>query len=398
MEYFHESPKINRSNQDRFLSPIKSKIQRISITPQKSFKENKEQFNSDLLPNSRASFFSKTNNLFNSPRRQSINQKTSNTLNRLPTKPSKVLDIGNIPSDFYLNPIDWSKKDIIALATDTNLIFIHSKSTNNKTFENLPNDIRSIKFNKEGDKILLGLDNGIINLYDINENKILNEFNDLNSTILCINNIDDNNFIIGEKFGNFQFIDIRIQDQNNVYHGHNEEICNIKFSPSTKIFATSSNDCTIKIWDQRNLNFGPITHFQQHEAAVKALEWSPINKDLIISGGGTSDRTLKYWNSNTGEIIKSIPTGSQVCNLFWNQEYNEILSTHGFSQNHLAIWKAPEITHLASYHTHKERVLYLAVSPDGTKVATAAPGDMFYIWNLFPKKSIPLSESLLCIR
>ena len=51
---------------------------------------------------------------------------------------------------------------------------------------------------------------------------------------------------------------------------------------------------------------------------------------------------------------------------------NEIVSTHGYSQNQIIVWKHPTMTKLATLTGHTLRVLYLAVSPDGQTIVTGA--------------------------
>lgn len=64
--------------------------------------------------------------------------------------------------------------------------------------------------------------------------------------------------------------------------------------------------------------------------------------------------------------------GSQVCNLSWSKNVNELVSTHGYSQNQIIIWKYPAMSKLATLTGHTLRVLYLAVSPDGQTIVTGA--------------------------
>jgi WD40 repeat protein len=52
----------------------------------------------------------------------------------------------------------------------------------------------------------------------------------------------------------------------------------------------------------------------------RALSWSPTAPGIIASGGGTSDKTIRIWNAETGTTINAVDTGSQVCNLLWNEE------------------------------------------------------------------------------
>ena len=74
--------------------------------------------------------------------------------------------------------------------------------------------------------------------------------------------------------------------------------------------------------------------------------------------------------------------GSQVCNLSWSKNVNEIVSTHGYSQNQIVVWKYPSMSKLATLTGHTLRVLYLAVSPDGQTIVTGAGGNC--ACNAFP--------------
>jgi WD40 repeat protein len=101
---------------------------------------------------------------------------------------------------------------------------------------------------------------------------------------------------------------------------------------------------------------------------------------MVASGGS---RSIRIRDVNTLETIACADTRSQVCNLFWNEENNEILSTHGFSQYQLALWRGGDLTQIAVFLEHKQSVLYLAASPDGTQIAIPAPSDDLFIWKIF---------------
>ena len=53
---------------------------------------------------------------------------------------------------------------------------------------------------------------------------------------------------------------------------------------------------------------------REHQAAVKAVAWCPWQSGILATGGGTADKTIKIWNINSGTMIKSIDTKSQVIN------------------------------------------------------------------------------------
>lgn len=74
----------------------------------------------------------------------------------------------------------------------------------------------------------------------------------------------------------------------------------------------------------------------------------------------------------------------QVCNLAWSKNVNEIVSTHGYSQNQIIVWKYPTMNKLATLTGHTLRVLYLALSPDGQTIVTGAGDETLRFWNVFP--------------
>ena len=75
-------------------------------------------------------------------------------------------------------------------------------------------------------------------------------------------------------------------------------------------------------------------------------------------------------------------TGSQVCNLVFSKNTQEIVSTHGYSMNQIIIWK--EYKKMATLVGHTYRVLYLAISPDGQNIVTGAGDETLRFWEVFP--------------
>ena len=149
--------------------------------------------------------------------------------------------------------------------------------------------------------------------------------------------------------------------------------------------ASGGNDNKLMVWDK--LASTPLYRFSDHCAAVKAIAWSPHQHTLLASGGGTADRTIKFWNTGTGALVKEVDTGSQVCNLSWSKNSDEIISTHGYSQNQIVIWKYPRMEQVVSLTGHTYRVLYLAMSPDGQTVVTGAGDETLRFWKIFDRRT-----------
>lgn len=136
----------------------------------------------------------------------------------------------------------------------------------------------------------------------------------------------------------------------------------------------------------------------QHTAAVKAIDWSPHQSGLLASGGGTADRTIRFWNtklpasanlnsegrSSNYSSLKPIQASSQVCTLAWSPlSSGEILSTHGFSEHNLALWSYPTGKCLGTLDGHSQRVLFQALGPDGSTVVTGSGDETLRFWSVF---------------
>lgn len=104
------------------------------------------------------------------------------------------------------------------------------------------------------------------------------------------------------------------------------------------------------VWNNHSQQ--PILKLTEHTAAVKAITWSPHQSSLLASGGGTADRCIRFWNTTNGHQLNSIDTGSQVCNLAWSKNVNEIVSTHGYSQNQIMVWKYPSMAKVHGLFSH----------------------------------------------
>ena len=316
----------------------------------------------------------------------------NNNYRKISPKPYKVLSAPNLMDDFYLNLLDWSSKNQIAVASSSSVILWNMNKTQSKklfTYENNQNIINkyvsSLIFSEDGEQLAVGNSCGYVELYDINKEKKICAFKGHSARVGVVS---WNKNILSSGSKDFSIItrDIRCKnDDENIirkFYGHNQEVCGLKWSFDGSQLASGGNDNKLIVWSLHSNK--PLMCNNDHLAAVKAIAWSPRHHNILVSGGGTADRTIRFWNTNTFEQISKIDTGSQVCNLVFSKSSDELVSTHGYSLNQIIVWKLANMEKIATLSGHSCRVLYLSLSPEGKSIVTGAGDKILQFWNVFP--------------
>ncbi|EXB65255.1 Protein FIZZY-RELATED 3 [Morus notabilis] len=308
---------------------------------------------------------------------------------KVPKTPHKVLDAPSLQDDFYLNLVDWSSQNILAVGLGT-CVYLWS-ATNSKVTKLCdlgPNDgICSVQWTREGSYIAIGTNLGQVQVWDGTQCKKVRTMggHQTRTGVLAWNS---RTLASGSRDRNILQHDLRVSnDFISKLLGHKSEVCGLKWSPDDRELASGGNDNQLLVWNQHSQQ--PVLKLTEHTAAVKAITWSPHQSSLLASGGGTADRCIRFWNTTNGHQLNCVDTGSQVCNLAWSKNVNELVSTHGYSQNQIMVWKYPSMAKVATLTGHNMRVLYLATSPDGQTIVTGAGDETLRFWNVFPSVKTP---------
>uniref|UniRef100_A0A182NEQ3 CDC20/Fizzy WD40 domain-containing protein n=1 Tax=Anopheles dirus TaxID=7168 RepID=A0A182NEQ3_9DIPT len=322
----------------------------------------------------------------------------------IPNAPERILDAPEIMNDYYLNLMDWSTDNVIAVALGSSVYLWNAATgTIEMLFENEGNDHAcSLSWIHEGHILAVGTNAGTVELWDCENIKRLRVMNGhsarvgvlaWNSYVLCS----------GSRDGTIVNHDVRTRQHNiGVLEGHTQEVCGLKWSPDGKYLASGGNDNLVHVWSAANGSphaaGEPLHVFNQHQAAIRALAWCPWQPNVLASGGGTADRTIKFWNVANGQLMNSVDTKSQVCGLLFSKTYKELISAHGYVNNQLSIWKYPSMTKQSDLMGHTGRVLQIAMSPDGSTVMSAGADETLRLWNCFAPDPLQAKKEKAAVR
>ena len=306
----------------------------------------------------------------------------------LPKRAEKVLDAPGLINDYYLNLIDWGLNNLLAVCLgDGAFVWNPVTQEGNQFFESdntlmFPTSIAWAP--KDNNMIAIGFSDSKVHIRDFGKNMLVREIDDHWARVSAVNwnPANTNLFTTSSKDCEIINYDLRVQRTLQVCRGHTQEVCGLKWSPDGSLLASGGNDNTLMIWDPRN-DARPLFQFREHKAAVKALAWCPWQKNLIVSGGGSSDKTIKFWRVDEGKLLTSHHISSQVCGLLWNPRDKELLSAHGYSQFQLSLWKNPSMHKVGDLFGHKDRVLHLALSPDHSTIVSAGADETLRFWKIF---------------
>ena len=317
--------------------------------------------------------------------------------------------------DFYCNPLDWSNVNTLAIGIGNEIFFWNSrteKMSNLQAFNDshnffyltdvqgyviVDNNITSVKWSNHESHLLLGFGTGLLELWDVQKQKMLKSFQmsvNCRLATMAVLPRDNFTFLTGNANGEVGMVDIRSKNVGNFTGGPlgSGEICGLAVNSSGNKIAAGSNDNNIYICDLRcnslqlpvlENNNRDVFKLEGHVAAVKALAWHPNKSDILASGGGSADKNLKIWNLTT-DTHSTLCINNQVCGIHWLDE-NYLTSVQGFCSKSLSILEYDHQRHdlsnvLEMTNIHEKRIIGSSFSHDVKMLSTIDKKEL-NIWN-----------------
>ncbi|KAH6790448.1 hypothetical protein C2S51_005454 [Perilla frutescens var. frutescens] len=247
--------------------------------------------------------------------RSNMESPTCKPLRRFPKGESRILDAPNIKHDYYLNIMDWGKTNILAVALDTKLFLWNANTCKvdqlSEVREN--NYPASVCWSEDGKVIAAGYSFPRIQLYDAES---LNPVRWLDGQRGRVGSIAWKGHILtsGSSSGAIINHDVRVRNSLlSCIRVHKGEVCGLKWSSTGSILASGGNDNLVYLWDACKMSSKHHVHrFDHHCAAVKALAWCPYKYNVLASGGGSGDGSIKIWNTQKGTCTSNTETNAQA--------------------------------------------------------------------------------------
>ena len=234
------------------------------------------------------------------------------------------------------------------------------------------------------DKIAIGKQNGMIQLWDVATRKKLSTLRghiDLplqplnkpvhpmlkkNRVLAVAFSPDGTRLASGSIDQTVRLSDLTDKKNSMTLQKHTGWINVLAFSPDGKMLASGSTDKTVQLWDTTTGE--PITTLTGHINGITALAFSPDGRTLV---SGSTDGTIRFWQTATGAPADTLITGHiqsiKAATFFQN---NSTLVSAAFN-GEITFWDVDTAQKATVQNSgHRDWYSALAFSPDGTKLVS----------------------------
>lgn len=288
-------------------------------------------------------------------------------------KQEESFSISDLSNNYYCNTLSWGTGSRVYIGSN-NAIYLYNPLNRTQAHSLVHSPITAIAYSQPNYGILIGTERGGIEYIDSTTHTNI-RFNHENAIYTKIVSDGDTGFYAGSKKTYcVAHIDLRtIHQQHQTVHSFDSTITGLAFDPSSGTLAVS-NGTLVELFDHRYLTKPRLT-FKHHNSPSKALNFSPYERNIIATGGGSDDKKIMIWNIQSGLVLAKANTSNQVCNIHWHSR--GLFVTAGFNIPEVSYWSinGSKLSKDSSSTLHTGRVLFSAQNPaDTSQIVTAAPG------------------------
>jgi WD40 repeat protein len=243
------------------------------------------------------------------------------------------------------------------------------------------NPIRSLAYSRDGTKIASGSYGEVI-IHDAETGDALRNFSTGDVKSVCFSRDRDkivianrNTMIIGDLANPAYVAKFKRPNPTN----------SVSISPDGDYIALGAVD-ELSIWQMH----GPVQSTPMKDFQVGRVRCVVISPDLsFVASAGSTDKTVKLWESSTGACIKALIGHSRhVCCLAISTDSSLVAA--GSNNKVIHVWRVADRTVVCTLRGHKNSVTDITFSPEGQRIASVSSDGELRLWEIEGGKTIEI--------
>ncbi|MBC7813304.1 MAG: WD40 repeat domain-containing protein, partial [Burkholderiales bacterium] len=163
-------------------------------------------------------------------------------------------------------------------------------------------------------------------------------------------------------------------------------VLDLAFSADGRLFAYGDLSGSISLLQTRG--GGGLVELEGHEAAIRALAFTPSVAPIPLLASASEDATVRLWNTNNGRQTQVLESSTSVVLAIAFSPDGTLIATGGGNQINpnedyaVRVWDIASGALLATLVGHPAPVTDLEFSPDGTLLASIGDDHVVRFWGI----------------
>ncbi|MCX8565524.1 MAG: WD40 repeat [Glomeribacter sp. 1016415] len=247
-------------------------------------------------------------------------------------------------------------------------------------------EVYSCAYSPDGKTCAMGLENGIISLYDTSSWAKIHTLEGYTSYVYSVVYSPSGAQIAASNGGyTVRLWDAHSGAAGHILEGHTSWVTSVVYSPSGAQIASGSYDKTVRLWDAHS--GAAIRTLEGHTDRVFSVVYSPSGAQIA---SGSYDTTVRLWDAESGAAVHTLEGHTDsVSSAVYSPSGAQIASSS--YDTTVRLWDAESGAAVHTLEGHTDRVFSVVYSPSGAQIASS--GDTTVrLWDAHSRKAVHTLE------